>query len=305
MKIITKAIGFGLNMASLLAPKWATRQLIRLFGTPPKPEIRPKDRDFLATARQQLMQRGNHQIMEYHWGPTDGPLIILSYGWAYNAGRWRYFVPTMVERGYRVIAYDPCGHGMSSEGMLDLPTNASFVRAIIHENGQPEALIAHSFGGGSSIHALHELPANLHPKRMVIMASFSSAPAIFRDYANALGLWPWVSRKLVSTFEQKIRRSLQSFDMARMTADFTHIEGLLVHNPHDTVTPYSNAIRYHSHWKGSHLLSPLEGHHHLGTPAITQAVVDFATLGTIPADAETQQRPLNTNHDLARFFAGV
>jgi pimeloyl-ACP methyl ester carboxylesterase len=306
MNWTAKIIGLGFNLMSLVAPRYTTQTAIRLFGTPPKPRIRPKEQAFLDTAHQQLVQRGPRKVMEYHWGNPAAPAVVMSYGWGYNAGRWRHFVPELVQAGYRVIAYDPSGHGHSPAGTLDLPTNAAIIRAIIIEAGGVEVIIAHSFGGGSTVIAMEELPWQYQPKRMVVMATFSSAVALFRDYANTLGLRRSLTQRMRTHFEQKvIHRSLNDFDVPRIAARLAHIEALLVHSPNDPVTPFEHGVRYHSFWPGSHLLAPESGGHHLGTPATTQAILDFAIRGQVPAEAETQERPINTNHDLARFFSGI
>jgi hypothetical protein len=133
--IIIKIIGFGLNMLSLLAPKQATQLAVYIFSKPPKPRVRAKERTFLNTARQLRREVAGQQVVEYHWGPEHAPLVLLSYGWAYNAGRWRHFVPGLLEAGYRVLAYDPPGHGLSPAGTLNIPLNAAIIRGLLEDYG--------------------------------------------------------------------------------------------------------------------------------------------------------------------------
>lgn len=98
---------------------------VQIFSKPPKPQVREKERQFLETARQRCCEVAGQHIVEYHWGAEDAPLVLLSYGWAYNAGRWRHFVPELLEAGYRVLAYDPPGHGLAAVGhrtFLPMPT---------------------------------------------------------------------------------------------------------------------------------------------------------------------------------------
>ncbi|HRI58751.1 MAG TPA: alpha/beta fold hydrolase [Saprospiraceae bacterium] len=303
--LLHKIAGFGLNLWSLAAPQQATEAAIRLFATPPKPTVREKERAFLDTALQIKRRLAGQEIVEYHWGEADAPLVLLSYGWGYNAGRWRHFVPELLEAGYRVVAYDPPGHGLAPTGQLSIPLNAAIIQALVLEYGSLEAIVAHSFGGSSSVYALQDLPRYLHPRRMVIMASFSYAPRVFREYQQALGLWPSLYWRLVRNFEQRIGHPIEDFDFALMTADYPHIEGLLVHNPGDPVTPYAEARRYFDFWPGSRLYSPSEGGHHLGTAGITQSVLDFVVHGEAPAAAERQEQPVYAGHELVRHFVGM
>jgi len=304
-RIITKTIGLGLNLWSLLAPKQAAKLAGQIFSTPPKPPLRPKERQFLATARKVGRKVAGQNIVEYHWGPENAPLVLLSYGWAYNAGRWRHFVPDLIEAGYRVLAYDPPGHGLAPEGSLNIPANAAILHELLEDYGAPYAIVGHSFGGSSSVYALTELPRRLHPKRMAIMASFSFAPTVFREYQRAFGLWSPLYWRMVRGFEKRVGHSIEYYDFALMTAGFQHIEGLLVHDPADQVTPYAESRRYHDFWPESHLYSPKEGGHHLGTEGNTRAVLRFIQHGEIPAQAERQERPLVAEHELVRHFVGV
>jgi len=304
-KIILKAIGLGLNLWSLVAPQHAAKTTAQIFSRPPRPQVRSKERQFLDSARQVHRELAGQNIVEYHWGPEAGPLVLLSYGWAYNAGRWRHFVPNLVEAGYRVLAYDPPGHGLAPSGTMNIPANAAIIRALLECYGPAYSIVAHSFGGGSSVNALQDLPRALHPRSMVIMAAFSFAPRIFLEYKKALGLWSPLYWRMIRGFEKRVGYPIDHYDFAMMTAAFPHIEGLLVHDPGDPVTPYAESRRYHDFWPGSHLYSPTEGGHHLGTAGITRAVLGFVQKGEIPVQAERQERPLPVEHELVQHFVGL
>lgn len=304
-RILPKIIGMGLNLWSLVAPKQSAKMAAKVFSTPPKPRLRQKERQFLDTALQVRREVAGQNIVEYHWGAPEAPLVFLSYGWAYNAGRWRHFVPELLDAGYRVIAYDPPGHGLAASGPMSIPVNAAIIRALLEEYGTPYAIVGHSFGGSSSIYALKELPRTLHPRRMVVMASFSFAPRVFWQYKKALNLWSPLYWNMVRGFEKRVGHSIDYYDFAIMSAAFPHIEGLLVHDPGDPVTPFEESRRIHDFWPGSHLYSPTEGGHHLGTEGITNAVLRFVKHGEIPDQAQRQERPLPAGHELVRHFVGV
>ncbi|MFN0214258.1 MAG: alpha/beta fold hydrolase [Saprospiraceae bacterium] len=304
-KIALKALGLGLNLWSIVAPQHAATTTTKIFSKPPKTRLRPKERQFLSTARQVRRKLAGQNIVEYHWGKESAALVLLSYGWAYNAGRWRHFVPVLVDAGFRVLAYDPPGHGLAPSGTMNIPANAAIIRALLKDYGPVSTMVGHSFGGGSSIYALKDLPASMHPSRMVVMASFSFAPRIFLEYKKALGLWSPLYWRMVRGFEERIGHSIDHFDFALMAADFPHINALLVHDPADPVTPYSESRRYHDFWPGSHLYGPKEGGHHLGTAGITRAVLEFLLEGAVPQQAERQEQPLVTKHELLQHFAGL
>lgn len=304
-QLLYKTLGIGLNACSLLHPQAAAKQALRLFASPPKPHIRDKEHAFLKTARQDFLNVGMHSIRTYHWGNSKHPLILLSYGWGYNAGRWRHFVPELLDAGFQVVAYDPPGHGQSPKGLVTLPVNINCIKNLILQFGKPEVIIGHSFGGASSVQTIYESPERLHPQRMVIMSAFSDAPSVFRQFSRTLSLRPGLYRSMVHYLEQKIKRSIQEYDLARNAGDLPHIEALLIHDPEDAVTPYRHTQRYHAYWANSWLYSPKNAGHHLGSASVTKAILDFAISGTPPVQAERQRHPMPASHDLARYFAGL
>lgn len=305
MKKLYKIVGAGLNAWSVLAPRAASRRAIKLFTSPPRPRLRAKERAFLDTAERQDRTLAAGRIVEYAWGELGNPLILLAYGWGYNAGRWRHFVPELVEAGYRVIAYDPPGHGLAPRGRVNLQSNAEIIRALIGLHGRPEAMIGHSFGGAAGVLALHELSRQWHPRRLVIMSSFSEARSVFRVFREQLGLRPALFWGFIREIEQVTGRHLNDFDLARQTAGLGHIDGLLVHDPKDATTPFRHSERYHAYWPGSALLRAPNTGHHLGSAQITRTILDFAIDGALPAEAALQENPLPAGHDLVRFFAGM
>jgi pimeloyl-ACP methyl ester carboxylesterase len=304
-KAIYKALGIGINVGSLLSPQWAIHKTVKLFSLPPKPNIRIKEKVFLDTAQQKRTVRAGVKIMEYHWGNSSAPYILLSYGWGYNAGRWRHYVNQLVEAGFRVIAYDPPGHGYAPKNQVHLVLNATILAHIIEEYGKPEVMIGHSFGGASSIYTIHNLPLALQPSKFVLMAAFSYTPKVFKGYASTLGLRRTVYRGMIHHFEELAKRPLKYFDFALMAADLSHLKVLIVHSLEDEVTPFSNALRYHNFWKNSYLYAPKEGKHHLGTDKITATIIDFVTKDIVPDEAEQQLITPDVSHELLQHFEGI
>ncbi len=304
-RLLARLIGAFFSLTALFAPSWSGRQLIRLFATPPRPRIRPKEQAFLDTAlldRSTLREEGG---VVYHWGQGSGPYVLTSYGWGYNAGRWRHYIPQLLEAGYRVIAYDPPGHGHADKGMVTVPSNAALIRKLIKTFGRPELILTHSFGGGSTVEALSALPPDLHPKRMVIMASWSRAPWVFRHYQYLLGFSETAYGAMLLELQRQFGLHLGTFDLARKSAGLSQIQGLIVHDPEDQVTHFRNSQRYHQYWPGSYLLEAPRTGHHLGTPELTQTILDFLLNGSIPLPAKRQNTPLPAGHDLVRYFAGM
>lgn len=303
--LLLKTIGTGLNLLHWVAPQLAAKQAYRLFTRPPRPRLRDKELAFLATAERRDTIRAGLACVEYHWG-APGPVVLLSYGWGYNSGRWRHFVPALVEAGFHIIAYDPPGHGQAPRGQLNLVQNGEILRELIAAYGRPYAFIGHSFGGAAAVYGLAGLPATKLPDKMVIMASFSDARSVFRVFQRDLGLGTPLYWSFVQYIKRIARAPLRSFDLA--VAAGRHLAGvpaLVVHDRADALTPVAHAHRYFAYWPGCALYTPRGTGHHLGKPRVTEAIIHYVVDGSLPTDAQVQRRPLPVEHDLVRYFASL
>lgn len=284
-KLLFRSIGTTLNTVSYLSPAAAGKLAFRIFGRVPPPRIRPKEQAFLDTAtRLDVVWQGNN-IPVYSWGAPAGKIVFCAYGWGYNAGRWRHYVPALTEAGYRVVAFDPIGHGYAPGRQLDYPKLVDIESTILRHLGGCEMVLCHSFGGGCLIEALAELPRELHPKRVCVMAVFSEVNWIFQVFTQSLGCRPVIYEQMRHYIEARTGRSLDEFDVARNAQRLGHVETLLIHDPADTVTAYRNALRNHSHWANSYLYSPKGAGHHLGTTGVTRSVLAWLIEGVVPEGA--------------------
>jgi pimeloyl-ACP methyl ester carboxylesterase len=285
-KLLFKGIGLGLNAVSYVSPRAAGTLAFKLFGRPPRPNVRSKEKVFLDTATRMDTLYDGLKIPVYCWGPQGGPIVFCAYGWGYNAGRWRHYVPALTEAGYRVVAFDPIGHGLAPSGQLDYPTLVGIETAVLRHLGGCELVLCHSFGGGCLIEALTNLPQEMHPKRACVMAVFSEVKWIFKVFTISLGLRPIIFEEMQNFIERRTGRSLDEFDVALNASKLPHIKALLIHDPEDTVTGFRNALRNHSHWRGSALYTPQNVGHHLGTAGVTRNVLDFLIDATYPDGVE-------------------
>ncbi|MEL6142438.1 MAG: alpha/beta fold hydrolase [Bacteroidota bacterium] len=313
-RIVMRALGLWLNMLNILFPKKAGDTAFYFFDRPPKPFIRPKEVTFLATAERLDMHFEGKNIAIYGWGgdftgavpnETAKPYALLSYGWGYNAGRWRYFVPPLVEAGYRIIAFDPPGHGNSDAGLLEYPMMVRLQTAIIEQFGRPELLLGHSFGGSCFIGALAALPRPLHPARVCLMGIFSEARYVFHGYRRAIGMNLGTYHSFVKAISRLTGRRLSSFDNARIGSTMGHIECLFLHDPADEVTGFSNAIRNHAYWPGSALHHAVGAGHHLSTAETTRIIMNWLIQGALPATASISPGLTDADHELRRYFVSL
>ena len=83
------------------------------------------------------------------WG--TGPAVVFSHGWPLQGDAWEDQMMFLASHGYRVIAHDRRGHGLSSQpwGGNDMDTYADDLATLLNALDIKEAmLVGHSTGGG-------------------------------------------------------------------------------------------------------------------------------------------------------------
>ena len=83
------------------------------------------------------------------WG--TGPAVVFSHGWPLQGDAWEDQMIFLASHGYRVIAHDRRGHGLSSQpwGGNDMDTYADDLATLLNALDIKEAtLVGHSTGGG-------------------------------------------------------------------------------------------------------------------------------------------------------------
>jgi pimeloyl-ACP methyl ester carboxylesterase len=83
-------------------------------------------------------------------GPADGPVLVLTHGWALDSDAW-YSVRRELARTYRLVLWDLPGLGRSSQPAdhrYSVERLAEDLRTVIAQTGDaPVTLVGHSIGG--------------------------------------------------------------------------------------------------------------------------------------------------------------
>lgn len=95
------------------------------------------------------------EIFYKDWGPTDGPVVVLSHGWPLNSDAWESQALYLAEHGCRVIAHDRRGHGRSTQTWHgnEMDTYADDLATVLEKlDLTGVTLVGHSTGGGEVAH---------------------------------------------------------------------------------------------------------------------------------------------------------
>lgn len=172
------------------------------------------------TATQEAEGWGEAHIIEHHgsrihyWlaGPADGPLVVLTHGASMDHRMFAEQRPALVDAGYRVLAWDVRGHGLSKPigSPFTVATVAEDLRALVDRVGVDEVvLVGHSFGGYVSQLFCYRWPDSV--TALVVIGSTDITRALPRHHALLLQispyfwrLWPdFRRRRVVSKYSAK------------------------------------------------------------------------------------------------------
>lgn len=114
-------------------------------------------------------------------GPANGPAVLLVHGWAVSAYLWRHNILPLAAAGYRVLAVDLPGHGLSdapsAAGSYSLERMARYVIETLDACGVERAAVAgQSMGGKVVVRAAMDAPQRISQLMLYGAVGFGLIP---------------------------------------------------------------------------------------------------------------------------------
>jgi pimeloyl-ACP methyl ester carboxylesterase len=112
-------------------------------------------------------------------GSSASPPLLLVHGWGASVYMWRDWFAPLARQGWRPIAIDLPGHGLSdkpeSAGGYQLARQVDVLRALIETEGiQGAPVVAQSMGGTIALELALSNPAEMGPLALVNPAAFGT-----------------------------------------------------------------------------------------------------------------------------------
>ncbi len=156
----------------------------KIFFTPFRYKTPDKELEAEATAQLFSVKSDGRKIQCYQWGDETKPYVLVVHGWAGRSTQFRRFIPPFNNAGYRIIGFDGPAHGKSEGKRTSIAEFEDVMKEISAIKGNPQAIIAHSFGGGASLYAISK---GLPVKTLINIASPTVADRIIQGYLKAIG----------------------------------------------------------------------------------------------------------------------
>jgi pimeloyl-ACP methyl ester carboxylesterase len=232
------------------APGLAAAWALDLFFTPRGRRASRRGSAFLEAGRRCDVGVGGLRVAAWAWG--RGRAVYLVHGWAGVGGQLAAFGPPLLAHGFKVVAFDAPGHGVSEGRRSSIVHFADALQALVPSEGEAHAVIAHSLGAAATVRALDR---GLKAGRAVFLGP-SGGP---RDWAERFRRQLGVPRSVMSSMRERSERwlgaSWDDFDIPKL-ARSQSTPLLIFHDRNDAEVPWSDGAAIASAWPGARLVTP-------------------------------------------------
>jgi pimeloyl-ACP methyl ester carboxylesterase len=267
-----------LGVLQAVSPRLAARVTFWLFLKPQRRGLTESDSEIMAGARVHAVTAGTSAFRVYEWGPvtrTDTRTVIILHGWGSRAGRFSLLAADLAARGWRVLAIDAPGHGLSAGSRSSLPQFMAALDTVATRLGPAQAIIGHSLGALAVVCArATSAPAWFASLQKLVLISIpSGAPFLTNAFLQMFRIGPATASHLRRQFRQHFGTD-PGFFMALPDATLRRLPTLLVHDRGDDIVPFAHSQELLAAFANARLLATDT----LGHSALTR---DAATIGAI------------------------
>jgi len=234
---------------TFVSPNLAARWLERMFVTPMKYRISDREKDLMCGAESwRILVDAKRSIPLYSWG--SGPTILLVHGLSGRGSQMGHFVRPLLDRGFRVVAFDAPAHGSADGKQTAPPDMASALDRVAQELGPIDGCIAHSAGAAATTISLSR---GMECKRVV----YISPPDDLRGYlvrlSDFMGFSEAVCNKTQKRVEKRYKVAFEALRGSKLVACMS-VPALIIHDQYDAMVPFEEGQTLARLWPGASLM---------------------------------------------------
>jgi pimeloyl-ACP methyl ester carboxylesterase len=229
-----------LNMLSLFSPNKAAISAYRLFITPP-PLINPIEAPSLPEAEPLQLKIDGMMAQGYRWSPPNGGKnkVLLVHGYRSQALKFEHMVPSLLEKGFTVLAFDGPAHGKTTGKHIQPFNYMNMILAIEEVEGPIYAFVGHSLGGLALALTMEKIAVRSERKLILI----APATETHRSFSNFFSIIP-LNDKVQQRFREYVERlsglPISYLSIVRILQNIT-MPVLWIHDKGDSVCPLEDA----------------------------------------------------------------
>ena len=229
-----------IRLLQAISPRLAARVAFWIFLKPQRRELASADATFMATAKLHVIPSSTDRVQVYEWG-SGSRTVLIAHGWGSRASRFAPLAAALVARGWRVLALDAPGHGLSPGRSSSLPQFMAALDAVAVALGPVQALIGHSLGALAIVCARSSsAPSWFSALRKVVLISMpSGAPFLVEAFHGMFGIQPATASHLQKLFRRRFGTGPKFF-VAAPAAAISHVPTLVIHDRSDDIVPFAH-----------------------------------------------------------------
>lgn len=287
-----RAARAGFRVLSPRAPDLAARWAEHLFLRARRHERPSWEADALRVAERDRVAYEDGFIPTWTWAPESvGPreprrTVLLVHGWEGRGSQLSTFVPSLLRRGFSVVAFDAPGHGDSPLPRASVIEHARAVAAVARATGAIHGVIGHSVGGAAALFATR---LGFEAARFALVSPPSTPTTFATVFARMLELDPSVRDAMIARLEARYSVRFEDID-ARIDAAQLTSPLLVIHDAEDSVVPVENGRTIAGTAAHGQIVETTGLGHRaiLRAPRVVEKVADFLADGVAPVTfAET------------------
>ncbi|MBM6498499.1 alpha/beta hydrolase [Flavobacterium macrobrachii] len=246
--ILTKSIGFYLNLLSFIKPEKAKQIAYQLFSQPRKGKLNPNQLPkTLINTEKETFQHEDHTFQTYIWKGND-EIILLVHGWESNASRWKKMLNHLKPLGKTIIAIDAPAHGLTTGKEFNAPKYAEYINTLTKKYS-PKIIIGHSVGGAAISYYLHKF-GNPNIEKVVLLGAPSDFKIISNNFVSMLSLNKKIKNRLENYYQEKFNIHIDEFKAHNFAQNFSQ-KAFIAHDIDDKIVLVEEGKKYASNWKNA------------------------------------------------------
>ena len=272
--VLIYSFRFYFNTIGRVFQQIAAKQLIRLFSSPVNRIVRVKENEILQLANKEEIEVEGSRVNVYLWG-EEGSIVMLFHGWQSNAGSLGAFVNPLLEKGFRVLAFDAPAHGKSGGKRANLIYFKKTAEKLLDQYGLPEIVIGHSLGANTIIVSAYEQQIAFN--KVILISPLNRLMSVFEEMRALLWIPNSLFRRFVDSFGEWAGYPFWDFYFHDFAKKSPLKEVLILHDINDRVTSFSHAKEMKEKWQVP-TLKGIEGSGHykiLWDSKVLGYVLDF------------------------------
>ncbi|MNL23821.1 Alpha/beta hydrolase family protein [compost metagenome] len=183
------------------------------------------------------------------------------------------FAEPLVNKGYRVIAFDGPAHGSSLGKQTNVGDYAQFLIDVQKELSPFKAVIAHSFGAGCSVVSVAR---GLKTEKLVLIAGPSRYAVVVGHFTKMMGLSSSATKYFHKSLAKKVGMKAEDLNIGNIGNSIS-VPAMIVHDREDKEVTFASAEEMKQSWPHVELFAT-EGLGHrriLKDKSVTEQVAQF------------------------------